>query len=101
MIYPTFHMRYSTQKLNKQGDNILVLLSQVNFSRPVAISEFSKYRKNPRRNTLRHILIKLTKIKHQDVEELKNQQTVMKNTITEMKDTLEGITEFFTILLHL
>ena len=22
MIYPTFHMRYSTQKLNKQGDNI-------------------------------------------------------------------------------
>ena len=29
----------------------------------------------PRQNTPRHILIKLTKIKHKDVEELKNQQT--------------------------
>jgi len=74
----------------------------VNFSRPVAISEFSKYRKNPRRNLPRHILIKLTKIKHNDVEELKNQQTMMNNTITEMKDTLEGIGGgFFTLLLHL
>ena len=66
MIYPTFHMRYSTQKLNKQGDNILVLLSQVNFSRPVAISEFSKYRKNPRRKMPRHLLMKLTKTKHKE-----------------------------------
>ena len=63
----------------------------MNFSRPVAISEFSKYRKNPRRNLPRHILIKLTKIKHNDVKELKNQQTMMNNTITDMIDTLEGI----------
>ena len=49
----------------------------------------------------RHILIKVTKIKHKDVEELKNQQTVINNTITEMKNTVEGIREFFTLLLHL
>ena len=78
----------------------LVLLSRVNFPRPVAIAEFSKYRKNLRRNMPRHILIKVTKIKHKDVE-LKNQQTVINNTITEMKNTVEGIREFFTLLLHL
>ena len=73
----------------------------MNFPRPVAIAEFSKYRKNLRRNMPRHVLIKLTKIKHKDVEELKNQQTVINNTITEMKNTLKGIREFFILLLHL
>ena len=39
------------------------------------------YRVNPRRNTPRHILIKLTKTKHRETN----------NTTTDIKNTLEGI----------
>ena len=39
------------------------------------------YKINPRRNTPRHILIKLTKTKHKEIN----------NTITYIKNTLEGI----------
>ena len=34
---------------------------------------------------------KIQKMFNKDLEELKNKQTVMNNTITEMKSTLEGI----------
>ena len=51
---------------------------------------------NPRRNTPRHILIKLTKIKkmqemfNKDLEEIIKSQYIMKNAINEIKNTLEG-----------
>ena len=39
---------------------------------------------------------KLQEIFHKDLEELKSKQTVMNNTITEIKNTLEGINSRIT-----
>ena len=41
-------------------------------------------------------IVKILEMFNKDLEELKNKQTVMNNTITEMKNTLEGINSRIT-----
>ena len=48
------------------------------------------------RNRMEAWIVKILEMFNKDLEELKNKQTVMNNTITEMKNTLEGINSRIT-----